>query len=413
MFTERLKQLNKSNTAIIFKGNFISKVILVIGGLFLAKYYGSAEYGFYSIYLSISAIFAILISLGLDHLIVLSIEKEQFENNFKFVNLLSLAIICIFVLIIFFFDFSFISKKIYIAGAISGFLIQFVNNTKFLLAKEKNFKKITHLTVTDAGISFLMQLFFLLIHFKNGLVVGSFIGFFAAFLLSVFYARLSTKNLDFFKFYEDVKKRKDLITMSYPSTLINTIGNNIMPILISSFFIAKIVGEYSLAIRILSIPLLLISSSIATVYYPKAVELFHSNVKKDLINYTKKISIRNFLIITLLYIALNSLGIFLLRLFFNKNWENLGSFVFLLSFGFLARSLINPISDIFTIYKKNNITLVFNIYLLLSNIVAIYFGYHFGFYYLVSIFSLLLSIGYGYLFYFIIFRLNHTNHESN
>jgi hypothetical protein len=35
-----------------------------------------------------------------------------------------------------------------------------------------------------------------------------------------------------------------------------------------------------------------------------------------------------------------------------------------------------------------------------------------GFLYLVGIFSLLLSIGYGYLFYFIIYHLN-KNHESH
>jgi O-antigen/teichoic acid export membrane protein len=84
----------------------------------------------------------------------------------------------------------------------------------------------------------------------------------------------------------------------------------------------------------------------------------------------------------------------------------------LLSFGFLSRSLINPVADIFTILKKNKITLIFNLYLLFSNFLSIYLGKQFGFLYLVGIFSLLLSIGYGYLFYFIIYHLN-KNHESH
>jgi O-antigen/teichoic acid export membrane protein len=412
MFLERLKHFNKSHAVTVFKGNFISKLILVIGGLFLAKFYGSDEYGTYSIYLSISVISSTFITFGLDHLITLSTNKDQIENNFKSINILSLIFTFLLLLIFTLFNSSSLSIKTYFVGIMTGYFIQFTNNTKFFLAKEKKFKKITYLTITDAGVSFTLQAIFLFTNIKNGLITGSLIGFSIAFLLSLFYVRNLIQIPNYIQFFENIKKRKDLITISYPSTLINTLGNNIMPILIASYFIPKIVGEYSLANKILSIPLLLISSSIATVYYPKAVELYNSSKKETLIEYTKKISTRNFIIIIILYILINSIGIFLLKILYNKNWENLGSFVFLLSFGFLSRSLINPVADIFTILKKNKITLIFNLYLLFSNFLSIYLGKQFGFLYLVGIFSLLLSIGYGYLFYFIIYHLN-KNHESH
>lgn len=411
MFLERLKNLNKSHTATIFKGNFISKFILVIGGFFIAKFYGSNEYGIYSIYLSISAITSILITFGLDHLIVLN--KEQSRNNFKSINLLSLIFICIVFFLSFVFNFSTFSTEVYFLGILTGYLNQFTNNTKLLLAKEKKFNKITYLNITDALGSFLLQALFLLINTKQGLILGSLIGFLLAFFLAAFYVKDSILKPNLNHFLEEIKKRKDLITLSYPSTLINTLGNNLMPILFAYYFAPKIIGEYSLANKVLLTPLLLFSSSIATVYYPKAVELYNELKRKELIEYTKKISARNFLIITILYTLINTIGIYLLKFIFNKNWENLGTFILLLSLGFLSRSLINPVADIFTILKKNKITLIFNIYLIFSNILSIYIGKLYGFIYLAGIFSILLTIGYGYLFYYIIFKLQNKNHEPN
>lgn len=404
MFLNKLKRLNGSHISTIFKGNFISKFVLVMGGLLLAKYYGSSEYGIFSIYLSIMSIFTVVLSLAQEHLIMLEGDAEEVNNNFSTAGIISAAVMILAFLLIFIpFD---IPKNIIFLGIFSGFLYLFTNNAKFLLAKKKMFKLVSVLTIVDSVVSFLFQVVFVFIKIENGLVIGSLIGYIAAFLAAIYCARKYFVKPDLKKYIVNAKKRPELFRYSYPSTLINALGNNIMPILISLYFADSLLGEYSLTVKIMSVPLLLISSSIATVYYPRAAELSNrGRSRSELFAYTKKMSLMNFYIILALYILVNVAGIPLLELFFNKNWEHLGLFIFLMSFGYLTRSLINPIADILTILKRNNVALIFNIYLFLANIAAIFIGKEKGITYLVGIFSLFLFIGYGFLYFYIMFIL--------
>ncbi|WP_223609073.1 oligosaccharide flippase family protein [Chryseobacterium sp. OSA05B] len=404
MFLNKLKRLNGSHITTIFKGNFISKFVLVIGGLLLAKYYGSSEYGIFSIYLSIMSIFTVVLSLAQEHLIMLEGDDGEVNNNFSTAGIISAAVMILaFLLIIIPFD---IPKNIVFLGIFSGFLYLFTNNAKFLLAKKKLFKLVSVLTIVDSVVSFLFQVVFVFIKIENGLVIGSLIGYIAAFLAALYCCRKYFVKPDLKKYIDNAKKRPELFKYAYPSTLINALGNNIMPILISLYFADSLLGEYSLAVKIMSVPLLLISSSIATVYYPRAAELNNrGRSRSELFAYTKKMSLMNFYIIFGLYILVNVAGIPVLELFFNKNWEHLGLFIFLMSFGYLTRSLINPIADILTILKRNNVALIFNIYLFLANMAAIFIGKEKGISYLVGIFSLFLFIGYGFLYFYIMFIL--------
>ncbi len=404
MFLNKLKRLNSSHITTIFKGNFISKFVLVIGGLLLAKYYGSSEYGIFSIYLSIMTIFSVVLSLAQEHMIMLEGNEQDVNNNFSSAGIISVTIMLLAFLLVFIpFD---IPKHILFLGIFTGFIYLFTNNSKFLLAKKKSFKLVSVLTIIDSVISFLFQVLFVFIKIENGLVIGSLIGYIAAFLAALYYSRKYFVRPDFKRYIANAKKRPELFKYSYPSTLINALGNNIMPILISLYFADSLLGEYSLAVKIMSVPLLLISSSIATVYYPKAAEINNSGrSRNELFAYTKKMSLMNFYIIFALYVLINIVGIPVLKMFFNKNWEHLGLFIFLMSFGYLTRSLINPISDILTILKRNNVALVFNIYLFLANIAAIFIGKEMGISYLVGIFSGFLFIGYGFLYFYIMFIL--------
>ncbi|KFF20552.1 oligosaccharide flippase family protein [Chryseobacterium sp. JM1] len=404
MFLNKLKRLNGSHISTIFKGNFISKFVLVMGGLLLAKYYGSSEYGIFSIYLSIMSIFTVVLSLAQEHLIMLEGDEVEVNNNFSTAGIISAAVMILAFLLVFI-PFG-IPKNIIFLGIFSGFLYLFTNNAKFLLAKKKMFKLVSVLTIVDSVVSFLFQVIFVFIKIENGLVIGSLIGYIAAFLAAIYCARTYFVKPDLKKYIANAKKRPELFRYSYPSTLINALGNNIMPILISLYFADSLLGEYSLTVKIMSVPLLLISSSIATVYYPRAAELGNrGRSKSELFAYTKKMSLMNFYIILALYILVNVAGIPLLEVFFNKNWEHLGLFIFLMSFGYLTRSLINPIADILTILKRNNVALIFNIYLFLANIAAIFIGKEKGITYLVGIFSLFLFIGYGFLYFYIMFIL--------
>ena len=402
MFLNKIKRINDNHITTIFKGNFISKFVLVIGGLLLAKYYGAPEYGVFSIYISITSIISVLLSFSQEHVIILEGNEAEVSNNFTSSSIISI-IAMLFCFLLVFIPLG-IPKTIIIFGIFSGYLSVYTNNSKFLLARKKKFKIVSVLTMTDAVVSFLFQVLFVFIKIENGLVIGSLVGFITAFVVAIFFSKKYFSFPDFRRYFQTVKQRMELLKYTYPSTLINALGNNMMPILISFYFVSSLLGEYTLAVKIISVPLLMISSSIAMVYYPKAAEIY--NKEKDttaLFKYTRKMSLLNFYIIFSLYVIINVIGIPILELFFNKEWENLGQCIFLMSFGYLSRSLINPISDILIILKKNKIAFYFNIHLLLANLLAIYIGKGNGINYLVGVFSSLLFFGYGFLYIYILF----------
>lgn len=408
MIAEKIKSLNRSHFSTIFKGNLVAKFVLVIGGLMLAKYYGPEQYGSYSIYLSIVGICTLTFGFGMEHLIVLSTKKGDIINSLNSINLI--AFLLLVFSIIFFFNFPFEEdlNKTIILGLISGFFLLVINNIKYYLAKKESFKNISLFTITEASLCFLFQIIFIFLEVKDGLILGNFIGFAIVFLIILFWIRNDLQFPDFKKFSSSLKKRKDLIIYSYPSNIINSLGNNIMPILISFYFAYSLLGEFSLASKILSVPMLLISSSLATVFYPKAVSLKETKGIHELKLYTKKISRMNFLIILSLFIVLNTFGIYFIEIFYDKGWENIREFMFILSLGLLGRSLVNPVADILTILKKNYIALIFNIYLLIANLVSLYIGIDSGIRSLIYSYSFSIFIGYLVLYLYIM-QLNIKN----
>jgi len=99
------------------------------------------------------------------------------------------------------------------------------------------------------------------------------------------------------------------------------------------------------------------------------------------------------------------LGIHFLNLLFENQWENLNLYILILSFLIMARSSFSPISSLIIVLDKNLIGLIFNSYLLIINIIAIYTGSIYN-NILHAIFILSLFGGIGY-FVILCFFLNH------
>jgi O-antigen/teichoic acid export membrane protein len=74
-------------------------------------------------------------------------------------------------------------------------------------------------------------------------------------------------------------------------------------------------------------------------------------------------------------ILVNTIGMTALESVFNNKWNNLRSYSLILSILILGRSAFSPISSLIVVLNKNLESLIFNIYLFIVNLVAIYFGY--------------------------------------
>jgi len=368
----------QKNIYLMFKGTALAQIIGVIGAVFLAKIYGSEAYGVFAVYLSVSGVLTIINTLQIDKSIVTIKGKNESKNLmnslFLIVFIIALFIGSIYTLLSLLFDFKSINYRLTIAILIASIIFSLNRIHESFFTFQKNFQPISHAKI---GIAFFNVIFQLLLFYKfklMGLIYGSLL---SIFFISIYYFILNKKNITNINrrlLRHSITTNSSIIKYIFPSTLINSLAINLMPILIVSFFSLKDSGVYFLSLKILAAPLYLISSSISLVYYQKSSEMIHSS-KEKLFDFTKNLVLKNLGIMLLFILLINTAGIYFLELLFNKNWENLRYFIFILSFLILARTSFNPISNIIIVLNKNHISLIFNCYLLLVNLSAIYIGY--------------------------------------
>ncbi|MBT8317613.1 MAG: oligosaccharide flippase family protein [Lutibacter sp.] len=395
----------QKNILLMFKGTFLAKVIGVVGSVILAKIYGSEAFGFFGVFLSTSTFLALLNTLQLDYSIVTTKNKEESMNlmNSLFVitfiiSSLSFLIYYVFLEFLLFNSYSF---SLIFVSIFASIILSFNKIHESHFTYIKNFKSISFAKIIVTSFTIIFQIFLYNYFRLMGLIYGNLI---SLTLVSTYYF-LINKNMNpinFKRLLKTIKHNNSILKYMLPSSLINSIALNLIPILIASLFNIVEYGIYYLSLKILSVPLFLITSSVSQVYYEKSAKMYQRS-KEKLYKLTKRIVLIN-MIIMLIYLAfINTIGIYLLELIFNKNWDNLRIFTYILSFIVLARTSFNPISDIVVILNKNYISLLFNIYLLIVNIFAIFIGYRFNnLIYSITIISILGGVGYFInLFYFL------------
>ena len=133
------------------------------------------------------------------------------------------------------------------------------------------------------------------------------------FLFYVFKNKTVISKTNPIEIKKGIQSNPSILKFLLPSNTLNSIANSLMPILILAFFGAKEAGVYFFSLKILGIPLFLISSSVAQVYFQKSSILLKEN-KEELLKLTKKIVRTNLLIMLVFLLLINTLGMYLLDL---------------------------------------------------------------------------------------------------
>lgn len=394
----------QKNVFSMLKGTVIAQFIGIIGGLYLAKIYGSENYGFLGVFFSVVAILSIVNTLQLEYSIVLTKKINTRKQIVSLLLITSIIITLLIIIIIYIlapFLIVFISKKSLFLGVLGAYLLTQIKIFEYFLISINDFKIIS---ISKILISFFTIAFQLLLFYffpKNGLIYGYLI---AVFLVAIYFLKINFHQIISVSI-ENVKKiiaeNNTLIKFAFPSNLINAVANNIMPILIMAYFSISESASFFLSVKLLSAPLMLISNSISKPYFQKATE-YYTNKQSLLSSFTKKITINNVLIMITSIIFLNILIYFFLNSFLGDKWTHLINFSIILSFLFFTKSVFSPISSIVEITNNNHIGLYFNSYLFLINLIAIAIGV----YYNSSITCVLIMSffsGLGYLFMYFYF----------
>jgi O-antigen/teichoic acid export membrane protein len=390
----------------MFKGTAGSQIIAIIGTLYLAQLYGSESYGIFGVFLSISGFLSVFNTIQLENGIITTTDNKE-ANRLSvllwfIIFVISILIFLIYTIIEYYFNLSSLNTNLVNFSILAGAILSLNKLYEFVLTRNKKFRIIANVKIYLALLNIIFQFILFKIDNIMGLIYGNSIALTFVLLFYLFKNKIELRIYNEIKLNTFFKNYKSILKYLYPSALINNAAMTALPILILTLFSAKDAGVYSLSLKIVATPLFLISSSISQVYYKKSSDLFYTS-KEKLFDFTKNIVLANLGTMLIILIFINTLGIFILEYFFTKNWENLRLFTLLLSVLIFARTSFNPISNIAIVMDKNKVSLLFNIYLLLVNIVAVIIGFFYdNLFVTIIILSFFGALGYFFLlFYFL------------
>lgn len=374
---EKFQRKDFKHIIALFFGNFTSKVVIVLGGIILAKYYGVQNYGVYNFFSSMMLIASMVATLRLENIIVLLKDGNEIRNAKNAVIVLGAGLLfCFYIFSLFgynfFYNHSFLVSIAFLLCAIGSLIINVY--TEFY-TKYRFFNIISYSTIAVALLSVILQGLFLLFEIETGLIFGLTIStvLIAAYLVIKSKSRYVFPDFNLFK--NRLKDFQEIIKFTLASDILNVIGINLFPIIIYSFFTTTEAGVFSMSLRIISLPSVIVSLSVGRVFYRKAALINRNGHPKELLQFTYKTLLYVGLLNALILIIINTVGLYYISWILGPSWVNLDKYMLLLSIWIFAGSLISSITQIVIIIKKNHYFLIFNICLVLISFISFYLGH--------------------------------------
>src|SRR5699024_10497940 len=164
---------------------------------------------------------------------------------------------------------------------------------------------------------------------------------------------------------------------------------------------AEEVGYYSVSVKVLGVPLMLISYNISKVYLQKISKVKANNESLfGIFKYT----IKRLFIVSLLFFSLIAIvSPFVTEFIFGRGFQEAGIYITILCFMFSIRLVTSSLTGTFVVIEKQNIEMLFQLLFILVGICVYIFAKIFQ----ITIYKylLLISIFYGLVYFYILMYL--------
>ena len=355
----------------LFSGTAITQIVTLFLAPILTRLYTPVEFGINSIFISILTIFGVVVTLRLN--IAISITKVKSDK--LFLSRICIFFSTIFSIILFIVVLSFgnsitaifdIEKTDWLLILpLSIFLLGIYEILLQNLLSQNSYKlmaKITVIKIVTQGVFQILFSFFDLGYL--GLILGNLISILTG--VVVMFIKLRIKGL--YKVFNInqhksiIKKYSKFPKYAFPAEIASIASYSVIPLIITFLYTVEVTGYFSLANRLIGIPIGLFGNSLRLVYIREATkELTVSGTVKKSFLRTSKI---------LVVIAIPSaIGIYILgpqffEIVFGEAWATSGVFVRALILLFISRIIVTPLISTVNIIGKQQIGLIINVALL-------------------------------------------------
>jgi O-antigen/teichoic acid export membrane protein len=364
-------------------GQAISQLILIPFYPLLTRLYTPENFGEYAFFQTIVGIFLILIFLRLEEALVLKMDENEAKKLWSNCLKIALATFSISIIILLIIKPSWQEKlNLSVIEVLLYFGLYGIGAGGLLLISQwllrwQNYKAITQIRIWQSMGLLLMSVIFGYLEFgAKGLIMAlSFSQMIAWFAIR------KSWNLPAFTFQSEFKKQilkwKDFPLYNASSGIIENIGRSIPIWALLWLWTAEETGFFSLATRILALPVTLIAASYGQVLYRQLVDWWpHQKQMAAKWIYKTWLSLAAIAILPAIILMVYGEPIFVIL--FGKQWAGIGNFLIYLTPVFMIMGLVLPTSQLFLVARKQQILLSISLGQIITRLGSFYVGYQYG-----------------------------------
>lgn len=382
----------------------VSQIIPFITIPILSRIYTPYDFGIYEIYYSLMSVLVIIPNLRLENAMLLEKDDNKSFNILFFIFISNLFFLVTFLIlffifknkILFLYDIHNYQKLIFLIP-IGLFISSFYNLLSLFLVRFSLFKSLAFNKIIVSVLNALIQisLGFLFLG-AYGLIYGNILAYFLGLVLILIPCWNLIKNYKIKISKEQIvvllKKYKSFIYYTLPGDFVANFSHQLPTIIIGKNFSSVSLGFYSMARRIVGVPLGFISGAVQDVYKKEASDEFNKTSKIK--NTFKSTFILLSFLGLLLVIFLFLFGEFLIISFLGDQWAPSVQIVQILSVLFSIRFVSGTLNYVFLIKSKYILDFIFQLIQLFLVFLSFKYAYLFDYNFTETIilYTLLLSI---------------------
>jgi O-antigen/teichoic acid export membrane protein len=342
------------NVLTLITGTTIAQAIPVAVSPILARLYSPQDFGVFALYMAVTSILSVVATGRYEQAIMLPREDEDAENVVALSLIISTLISFMLLVIATIWNTPItallgnpeIGRWLYLVP-VSVLLMGAYNSFNYWLNRQKKFGIMSTNRIMQSSLTAAGQLGLGFSPSGSAGLITSFIG---GWLVATFSAARFYNYKSFClrpaSIIASAKLYRDYPGLSAPSSLLDSASTQTPVFFLTKGYDAATVGFFSLAIRALSAPSSVISTSIGQVYFQKISVLIHSDpnsILSEVLRTTKKLTI----IAAVTFIPFMLIGDRIFGFIFGEDWRVAGEYVEILSPALMMRFIVSPLSTIF------------------------------------------------------------------
>jgi O-antigen/teichoic acid export membrane protein len=376
------------NTLALISGTVVTQAIVFLFSPLLSRIFELEDFGNLANYNAWVAILALISSFRYEHAIIVAKDRENTNKVIALTTTLSLVSFLVYVAI---------ACGIAISHPVGGYLrnihgiilfipfgVLFACVSSLLIQlniKQGNFKRLAVVAAVQVVFTVVPQIALGILKIENGLIIGTIVGFvFSAVVLS----KLSLDRQTVREMRDEsgiaVLRTTARQYINFPrytlgADAISIVAQQFVPVFVLALFNPAVAGLYSFSIRVVRVPLIVVSTAIAGALRKEAVDrLKEEGTLTPLFTVTVR---------TLLFVAFFPFVVMLLysnQIFaavFGHKWADAGKVVQILSPGILVEFVAFPLSIIFLVTNTQRYTFAIQLVGFGALSAALFVGKHF------------------------------------